>query len=335
MNRRIIFLTVLLAAWLSSRPEAFAEDNVKLAQTGMQFLSVVSDARAAAMAGAMTTVPLRSASLFFNPACMADMREEVDVAFSRTWWIANIQHNMVSVSFRPENGDYGVFGLSFQGVDYGDDIYGTRVDASVPQGYVDTGTLEASGMAIGLGYAKAISEPFSVGGQVRWVRQHLGESLVPVAGGGTELKKNQQGVFAFDFGTVFRTGLKSFAFGMSVRNFSREVTYEQESFPLPLTFTLGVSMDAMDFFSDRSLVNSVLVSVDAVHNRDYYEQVFFGLDCKVLDVLSVRGGYITSSDEAGFSVGAGVTKFGAAVDFAFAPFGVFDNVHRISVRFSM
>jgi hypothetical protein len=134
---------------------------------------------------------------------------------------------------------------------------------------------------------------------------------------------------------VFRTGLKSFAFGMSVRNFSREVTYEQESFPLPLTFTLGVSMDAMDFFSDRSLVNSVLVSIDAVHNRDYYEQVFFGLDCKVLDVLSIRGGYVTSSDEAGFSVGAGVTKFGAAVDYAFAPFGVFDNIHRISVRFSM
>jgi hypothetical protein len=50
-----------------------AQDNQKLAQSGFQFLSVVSDARAAAMAEAMTSLEIGSSALFFNPAGMADM----------------------------------------------------------------------------------------------------------------------------------------------------------------------------------------------------------------------------------------------------------------------
>ena len=336
MRTSAFFLTLLLAVTLCLWSPARAQNNVKLAQTGMQFLSVVSDARGAALAGAVTTTPMQSASLFFNPSTMAETKTYFDLSASYNLWIADIKHSTFSFALRPSDGDYGVFGLSVQYVDYGE-ILGTRVnpDPNDKLGYIDTGPIKAYGMAVGLGYAKALSEAFSVGGQVRWVRQSLGESLVPSASGGTEMRKNAVNTAAFDFGTIFKPGFKSFAFGMSVRNFSQEIKYETEQFELPLTFTLGVSMDAMDFLNDRSLINSLLVSVNAVHNRDYYEQLYFGTEAEMLNVLALRLGYVTSADEMGVTFGFGVHQYGLAFDYAYTPFGVFTNAQRFTIRFLM
>jgi hypothetical protein len=56
----ILFLTLLLASFLSETNKA--QENKKLAQTGFQFLSVISDARGAAMAG-MTSLQTGSSAL--------------------------------------------------------------------------------------------------------------------------------------------------------------------------------------------------------------------------------------------------------------------------------
>lgn len=62
-----IIITFMVS--LFSFSSALSQD--KLAQTGMQFLSVGTDARAVAMGEAFTTIEGRSSSLFYNPACMA------------------------------------------------------------------------------------------------------------------------------------------------------------------------------------------------------------------------------------------------------------------------
>ncbi len=333
MRKCAVYLSVLLIVGAGVSLRARAQSNTKLAQTGMQFLSVITDARAAAMAGAVTTLRMQSASLFFNPACMAETDRQMDFSAGYNQWIADIKHYTGSISYRPLSGDLGVFGFSLQMVDYGE-ILGTSV-ANNAIGYVDNGTIKASGVALGVGYAKALSDAFSVGGQVRYVHQSLGSSDVPSADGGVESKKNAVSVASFDFGTIFKPGLKSFAFGMSVRNFSQEIKYETEQFELPITFTLGVSMDVMDFLNDRSFVHSFYVSIDAVHNRDYYEQVFFGGECDLLDVLDLRAGYVTSSDEMGATFGFGVHQYGLAVDYAYTPYGVFSNAQRFTIRYSL
>jgi hypothetical protein len=332
MNRLLQSVITLLLVHLCIGLQGEAQESVKLAQTGMQFLSVVSDAHAAAMANAVTSLPLHSASLFFNPACMSESGF-LEVAVSRNEWIADIKHTTFSMSIRPAQGDYGVIGVSVQAVNYGD-IFGTVV-ANNDQGYEDIGKLNASGTAIGLGYAKALSEQFSVGGHIRWVRQNLGNSIVPITDSTTENVDNKLTPWVFDFGTLFKTGFKSLTFGMAVRNFSTEVKYVSESFELPLTITFGLSMDVMDFAGDRTLVRSVLLSVDAVHNRDYREQIFAGVECNLLDFFALRGGYISNSDEDGPTFGFGLWRYGLNVDYAYTPFGVFDKVQRFTVRFSM
>lgn len=335
---RIRIKSIMAGLWIGAMLASciWAGDK-KLAQTGFQFLSVVSDARAAGMAEAMTSLEMRSSSLFFNPAGLASMDVLADVSASRNEWIADISHNTFSLALRPVRGEYGVLGFTFQNVDYGD-FLGTRVDKKTDRGFVDTETFGLTSMALGVGYAKRLTDRFSVGAHVRWVQQDLGESIVPEIS--TKLDTTQRkasnklSAIAIDFGTQFRTGIKSLVFGMSVRNFSKEIKYAEEGFQLPLVFNLGISMDVMDLFGEMPLKQSLVMSVDACHHRDHPEQVKIGLDYRLMNLLSIRGGYVSSNDEDGFSFGMGVSRYGLSLDYAYTPFGVFDKVQRMTARFS-
>lgn len=307
----------------------------KLAQTGMQFLSVIPDARAAALAGAMTTVENYSSALYTNPAMLGDMQNNFDVMFSLNNWIAGIKHHAISAAYQPWDGLYGVFAVSVMMVDYGE-IEGTIL-AHNEQGFLETGNITPSAYAIGLGYGKALSERFSVGGHVKLVSQDLGPAAASLYADPYSLKmtSNELSVLAFDFGTVYKTGYKSLAFGMSVQNFSREVEFVEESFQLPLTFNIGVSMNIANLLPADYQTENILFSVDAVHPRSHPEQLKFGLEYTFMDLLSLRLGYISDADEQNMSYGIGLKQFGFVFDYAYTPFGVFDKVQRFTLRFSM
>jgi hypothetical protein len=312
-----------------------AQKREKLAQTGLQFLSVASDARAAALADAVTSTENQSSSLFFNPAGMANLSTLFDVTVSRNEWIADIQHTAVSLAVKPTGINLGVFGISVQSVDYGD-IIGTRValpsdpQADIERGYVDTGNISPSALALGFGWALAISDRFSVGLQAKKVWQSLGESVTD----DLSVTKNEVTPWAFDGGTLFKTGFKSLAFGMSVRNFSAEIEYAEEGFQLPLVFTMGLSMNLMDVIKLGDMKQSAILAVDATHDRSHPEQLKIGVDYKLVDILSLRGGYVFNNDEDNVTFGFGVSQFGFALDYAYTPFGVFDNVQRVTARFA-
>jgi len=333
----ILCFAATIVAGLTIRIKA--AEKKKIAQTGFQFLSVVSDARAAALGGAVNSLEMGSSSLFFNPANMANMKCRFHVSASDNAWIAGIHHNAFSLALNPApntGNTWGVIGISVQSVNYGD-VEWTIVDPG-EDGYLDLGIITPSATAIGVGYAKALSTQFSVGGQVRWLKQDLGESYIASPtyseDGDTLTVRNKITPVSFDFGTLFKTGFKSLVFGMSVRHFSEEIAYEEEGFQLPLVFTIGTSMDLMDFIDSEMIDQSLLLSVDATHYRSHPEQIIVGLDYTLMKLLSLRCGYVSSNDEDGFSFGMGVGQYGLQLDYAYTPFGVFDKVQRMTARFS-
>jgi len=333
MKKIINIILVICTCILPGIKESIAQENKKLAQTGMQFLSVESDARAAALAGAVTSANMGSSSLFFNPAGMANITQFVDLSFSQNQWIADINYNTFSMAVNPAGGRFGVFGLSIQSVDYGD-VQGTIV-SNEQIGYTDTEILNPSAFAAGLGYARSLTDRFSVGGQVKWVRQNLGESFIPVTDSTKTKVENELTPIAFDFGTLYKTGFKSLVFGMSVRNFSQELKFEEEGFQLPLVFAMGISMNLFDLVKVGGPEQSLYLSIDATHYRSHPEQLLFGLDYKIMNLLSLRGGYVTNNDENDITFGVGVSQFGFDFDYSYTPFGVFDSVKRITARFSI
>lgn len=58
-----------------------------------------------------------------------------------------------------------------------------------------------------------------------------------------------------------------------------------------------------------------------------------------MKLLSLRIGYVSPADEYGIAYGVGlrqsISQFALGVDYAYTPFGVFGNVHRFSVQFSL
>jgi len=344
LSRYLILLAMMVTA-IPFMPRAQGQTNEKLAQTGLKFLSVGMSARQAALADAFTASEGNSVSMFYNPAGMARLGGLADVAAGQVNWIADIKQNYAAVALSPFSGDYGVVGLSFQYSDYGD-IQATIL-ANNSQGFLDIGSIHPYAYAVGLGYARALSDKFSVGGNIKYVRQDLGNGITQVNYIGTagnftgdsvvSQNKNALDVVAFDFGLLYRTGFKSLMIGMAVRNFSREVTYQKESFQLPLAFRIGVSMNVFDLTGFDREKQALNITVDAEHPRDYPEQVKVGAEYVFMNMISARVGYVGPADEHGISYGLGFqtamagTQFG--LDYAYTPFGIFNNVQRFSVRF--
>lgn len=328
---------VLSFAFLLIIIQSSYSQNVKLAQSGMKFLSVAGDARPAAMADAVTSMEGNSESIFYNPASVARQESLFDLTFGNTSWIADIKYLNTALTFAPSEGKYGVFGLSLVNVDYGEF---NRTIIGPDGGSYDVGTYSPTALAAGISYAKALSEKFSIGGNIRYVYQDFGDGHV--VGGDFNNMETQSidiDVMSFDFGVLYKTGFKSLNLGMSIRNFSTEIQFVEESFQLPLTFKLGLSMNLFDLLETDPDQHRLLFAIDAEHPRDNKEMLRIGTEYTFMKIISLRAGYITpKTSEAGINAGVGL-KYGLAgvnlaVDYSFTEFSAFKNVHRISVKFS-
>lgn len=345
MKKYIISIIVAWAIIMLLVPGGYSQKLQKLAQTGMKFLSVSTDARISGMADAISAVEGYSTSMFFNPSAMAKMPNFADFSFGKVDWIADIKYLYGSAAFSPAQGRFGVFGFTALSVDYGNLIGTIRDDNPANEsGYIETGNFSPSAMAFGVGYAKALSSKFLIGGNVKYVVQDIGSSVIGLTGaaadGNYARKSYSASVFAFDFGVLYNTGFRSLNLGMCIRNFSQEVTYEDEGFQLPLTFRIGLAMDLLDVYPLLSKeYNSFLLAVDATHPRDYPEQINVGLEYLFYKTFSLRVGYSAPNDENGLSTGLGFQQsyqnYMLAVDYAYTPFGAFKEVHRFSVHFAL
>jgi len=329
MKKLLIPLLLICAVFSSAQ-------NKKLAQTGLKFLNVATDPRAVAMGGALTSVEGSSASLFFNPAGLARMTPTVHASFGTTKWIAGIDHMYGSAAIATPNNEYGIFGVTLQTVDYGEIIRTIR--ASNAEGYMDVGTFSPVALSIGLGYARSLSDRFSIGGRVAYNLQDLGEGVSNVTDRTSNpiASKNKVEVLSFDFGMLYKTGLKSLNFGASIKNFSKEIKFQRESFQLPLTFRIGLSMNAMDIISESAQTDPLLITVDAINSRDYPETVNLGAEYVFMKAFALRTGYMFGYEEQGFTAGVGIQQtlegISVGLDYAYTPFGVFGDVNRFALQ---
>jgi hypothetical protein len=341
-------LTALLLMLMAYQSAEGQTEYKKLAQTGMKFLAVSGGARQAALADAFTAVEGASSSMFYNTATMANLEGFADAWLSSTQWIADIKHYYAAAAISPWNGDYGVLGVSIQYVNYGE--VQRTVFARNDKGYLDLGVIHPSAYAIGISYAKSLTERFSVGGSVKLVHQYLGQGALSAGYvqdadgkdiGTTDvtLLRAEMSVPAFDFGILYKTGFKSLAFGMTVRNFAREVAYVRDKFQLPLTFRIGVAMNMFDLLEMDKNSQRLLLALEAEHPRDYPEQTKVGLEYVFANTVSLRLGYISPADEHTFSYGLGLQQefmgTRVALDYAYTPFGIFDGVQRLSFHFGL
>jgi long-subunit fatty acid transport protein len=325
-NITILILIIMLAALIPLQ----AAGLKKVAQSGMQWLSIPIGARAAAMGGAYTAVANDASSIFWNPAGVA-LTKGGNFFLSQTKWIADINVNAGAVSY--DAGSYGFFSVSFAAVDWGV-FHGTR-RADTDAGFEETGDFSPEDWAAGVGYARRVTDRFAIGGHLRYLHENLGSNLEGTMGAGTEYTAKMN-LLAFDFGTIYYTGLKDLRLAMSLQNFSQEKEYRVDHFPLPLTFKFGLAMDMTSFLAEES-PHSITLSVDAIHPRDYTERLNFGLEYGFRDMFYLRGGYKTNYDEENLTAGAGFNyktgDLALGLDYGYLQFEHFDAVQMFTVNF--
>ena len=326
MKKIYILLIVVFLSFVIFSP-SLASLN-KVGQTGLQFLKVDVGARAAGMGGAYLMIGQDATAMFFNPAGIA-MVSQFDAFVTQTKWIADISYNAAGAVYTWEN--VGSFGINLVYADYGE-VIGTRV-ATNEKGFEETGNLKSSAYAVGLTYARRLTEKFTIGGSIKSAQQHLGSNSYEDG----VSQENKVSGLSFDFGTVFYPGFyPSFRLGMAVRNFSAQFKYEEESFQLPLQFIIGFAFDVLDLAGDHN--NSLLFSFDYSHPRDYTPRVHFGAEYLFMGMFALRAGYKLNYDVEGASGGLGFVKdfdgFGVRLGWSYSNVEVFDAVNRFEVGFS-
>ncbi|MBN1695572.1 PorV/PorQ family protein [candidate division WOR-3 bacterium] len=326
MKKFIVFISLLIFV-LSLN--AYAQD--KVAQTGCGFLDVAEGARACGMGQAFTVLGQDASALFYNPSGIGEIEANFDLSAGGTQWIADINYLYVAGVFNA--GVWGNFGFSVIAPDYGE-IFGTRVDSTVGAGFINTGLVDVSAFCAGVAYAREFTDKFTVGGQVKYVAQHLGSNLFQGAEAGViDTVENEISTLSYDFGLLFYPGFKSFAFGMSVRNFSPRVTYERIGFELPLTFALGVGMDILDIFGEYPDY-SFNIAADMLHPRDWEEQYNVGAELSYKNMIFLRAGYKFNYYAEGLNAGVGISMAGVRIDYSYSEHDLYDMVNRASVGFS-
>ena len=199
---KIVILSVLILTLIMSLPSFGAMK--KLAQVGFKGLIMPIGAREAGMGNAVSAIPVGANSLFWNPAAITEISGNRSFTFNYMNWIADIKHGAGAVVFGMEN--FGTIGISFMALDYGKLTATRRVENDL--GYMTMGEFSPGEIAVGLAYARKMTDKFSFGGHLKYARQDLGAGLE-----GDDINTPQSVYFklstiAFDFGTLYYTGRK-------------------------------------------------------------------------------------------------------------------------------
>ena len=315
-------------------------DFEKVGTTGWQFLKLNTNARSAAMAGITTAISHGDAtSVLSNPASIADIKN-MDASVTKMNWIADIAYNSASVV--KNMGNWGVFGLSFITLDYGT-LHRTSINANttagVPDGTydlsMDDGTFSGGDLALGLSYARNVTDRLQLGGTFRYITETLDD--------GQDIGTSN---WCMDVGTVYYTGIKSLRIAMLGRNFGPDVNFtgydEQVQIPavdvkMPMQFVMGVGYDLLEAKDDSP--HLLTLAGEFVHPNDGPEKINIGTEYTFNGLFSLRAGYRAKYDEEGLTFGAGINvhtgDFRVKINYAYLDFGTFDYVHLYTLNIGM
>jgi hypothetical protein len=303
-------------------------------------------ARATALADAYSTLAAGADAVYWNPA---GLTTAVSHEFSTTLTVWLFDTKQSALAYALPLGDFGTFGLQLQFVDYGD-IEETRADHLQ---FVGSGgdlrynpgltgnVFSPSAYVVGLSYARALTEQFSMGVTAKFVSESLWEDATVVIEneyGETETVNTYARRFFFDFGMRYNTGFRSIEIGIAVQNLGAQVQFAQEEYPAPLAFRLGTAANILGptalLVTDEA--NRLTAAADIFQPNDYAQQMHLGLEYAFREVLALRTGYKLNYDNDGWTFGGGVASdlagVGVVVDYSFGAMGDYlGNVHRISL----
>ena len=304
----------------------------KVGLTGGQFLKIPHGARGTGMAGCVSTTTDDLSSVFWNPAGIADIKS-LSASFDYTDWFAGFSHNYAAVA--TPFGENFALAVHFTNLASGDMEYTTMEN---PEGL--NRFFSANDVSMGLTFAGYLTDQFSFGATFRYLDNSISDM-------------NASG-FAFDVGTIYRTGIQGITLGVSLHGLTSDLTYSGKNlntthslypanwatdvdvaitpaaFNIPLLFRAGVSADIY-----KHDVHKLIGAFDFTTCSDTPEQFAVGAEYVWNDLISARLGYRLGHDSFGFAGGIGVKyltgNFSGRIDYSIQPTKTLGLINRLSV----
>lgn len=313
----------------------------KVGTTAGAFLGIEPSARSAGMGNAGVALAQGIESVYFNPGTLGALRRKT-AQFTHSLWYADILYNYAAAAL-PISG-HGTLFASLTALGSGE-IDVRTVDRPLGTGERYT----VSNVALSLGYGRALSERFSAGIQVNYVRERIWHT--------------SQDFLTMSLGTVYKLTSNGLTLGSSLSNLGTEGKFEgrdlaiqydatsdvygdngalpayqlTNSFPVPLLFLVGLSYPA--YQDERS---RILVSLDALHPNNNSESVNLGGEWAFREMLFLRAGYQTLFQEDselgptfGFGLRGGLEEHVFRFDYGWGSHDHLDGTHRMTLIFEL
>jgi hypothetical protein len=322
-------LTKLLLGVILLSSMASAQDVTKAGTTAAKFLSIPVGPRALALGGAFVSIADDPTAMYWNVAGVSRITQNA-LLVEHTNWLADISFNYAGVVL-PLTG-VGAIGLNATALDYGQMDVTTEAQ---PEGTGETFTPVS--YALGISFARSLTEWFSIGANVKYITERIWHSSADGIG--------------VDIGTLFTTPFRGVRFGASITNFGSKMQISgedllvqkdidpahqgnnpstnaylaTEKFDLPLALHIGVSTE-------------LTIAVDAAHPNDNTESVNLGAEYSLFDrMVALRGGYrslFQKDSYEQFTLGAGInhdfSNLKLSFDYAYEAFSVLAGIHKFA-----
>ena len=304
------------------------------------FLKIGVGARPMAMGDAAISTVDDATALYWNVGAITRIEKDISVSISTMDWFVETRNSYVGAVMR--FGDFGSVGVDLQFMDYG------KIEETTVYDQNGTGRFfSANDFAFGLAYAKQLTDRFSFGVKVKYIRETLANASADA--------------FGIDVGAVFRTSffnnnmtiaaaLSNFGTKMKFDGRDLDVTYTVPGNPsgkqipaslstieweIPLLFRFGISNY---FINNKDW--SVLASYDIYDSRDYNVRHNLGAEVGYGKIIYFRAGYKFNYDEVTYTLGMGLdfSKFidtRIVLDYLYLNYGVFGAFNQFTMRIDL
>lgn len=331
-------LLFLLVAFVPAQAQ-LDRSTSKVGTTAAQFLKIGPGARAVGMGGAYTAIADDIYSVYWNPAGVVNSNHNGEVTFNHAEWLADMTYDFAAAS------------LNLSGVG---SVFFTMTSFSVPEDKVrtvdfpegDGRVWDASSIAFGIGFARKLTNKFSIGFQAKYIQESIWNSS---ASG-----------FAIDIGTYYVSPFNDMIIAARISNFGSKMqmdgrdiqfnydpdndpntgannvlsTYQTDKFDLPLTFSIGFAMDVIETRYVR-----FTAALDATHPNDNTEYINTGGELAWDETLMLRVGYrslFMRDSEGGLSFGGGINYeitpgLKVMVNYGWTDYGRLNNVQFVDL----
>lgn len=302
MLKKLSFLIFIVPLFLFAQYE-------RPGSTSAQFLKIGVSPRAAAMGHAYISVAEGAEATVYNPAALVWIKGS-DLVFYHTQWFAGINHEFAALAHT--FADWGTFGLSVTA------LYTDEMKVTTPLQPDGTGeSFYSSDYRFGISYARFLTNRVSIGITANYIYEALYSDFKDHA-------------FSIDIAAFYVTDFRDFRFGMEIANFGSDIRFVDESYPLPVNFNFGTSINAIELERQK-----LLVSVSAIKPNDGQPLAQIGSEWAYDGFLFLRGGYRLNHDVETFSAGAGlqlnIKDIKTRFDYSYSDFDLLGATHRFGI----